>query len=536
MAASLTRSVPSRKRSPGYISVAIRARNERRGAGPEVADRAAEEGEQRALGARDPLEVGLVVADDAVDVQARVLVDELVGDAARDLLGDVDGHVRLERAGVAHRVEQHPALGGGARAELDQRPRRRRGDDLGRAGVEDLALAAGRVVLGQLGDPLEQLGAALVVEVLRRQLLERAGEALADDLGHPGERAALRQVDLDLDRAARAAASSSASLAQRKPAKIWRRSARSQLRKVVPDHVAAGRPGAAAQDRVARRRRRPRSTRGRGTARSPGRRRTRRRSTPRRRRASARAPQSEAPSAKAPGGAAERQLVEVGLDRGSAPSAAASHSNSVGRRLPRPAANAAAWSWSTWMTGASGVERLAAAEGRRDPAAVAVPLPVQRRLRPGLADEGGEGGVGDRRPVDPERRRARPRGGDARCRRRSRRSDAPISWVPPGTSTIAGPGSTPARWRVPGRGRAARSRRPSAGAGASSRCAGARGRSASRRRSRPASRGSSASLDVGVLEHLERPLAHLAPCRRGAPRRAGSAARCGSARGFSIAS
>ena len=105
------------------------------GPGAEVADRAAEEGDQRPLGPGDPLEVGLVVADDALDREPRVLVDELAGGPAGDLLGDVDRDEPLERAGVAHRVEENAALGGGAGAELDQRPRPRRRDDRGRSRV-----------------------------------------------------------------------------------------------------------------------------------------------------------------------------------------------------------------------------------------------------------------------------------------------------------------------------------------------------------------------------------------------------------------
>ena len=46
-------------------------------------------------------------------------------------------------------------------------------------GVEDLPLAAGRVVLGQPGDLVEQLAAAVVVEPLRRQPLRLGGEAPA---------------------------------------------------------------------------------------------------------------------------------------------------------------------------------------------------------------------------------------------------------------------------------------------------------------------------------------------------------------------
>ena len=51
------------------------------------------------------------------------------------------------------------------------------------ARLEDRALGARRVVLGQLADPVEQLGAAGVVEVLGRQLLERPGEPVEHVVG-----------------------------------------------------------------------------------------------------------------------------------------------------------------------------------------------------------------------------------------------------------------------------------------------------------------------------------------------------------------
>ena len=88
--------------------------------------------------------------------------------------------------------------------------------------LEDLPLGPGRVVLGQLGDLLEELRAALVVEVFRRQLLRVGAEAGADVARHR-RRGVGVEVDVDRDHA---------SLAQRRPEKIWRRWGRSQLRKL----------------------------------------------------------------------------------------------------------------------------------------------------------------------------------------------------------------------------------------------------------------------------------------------------------------
>ena len=64
------------------------------------------------------------------------------------------GRVGLEAAGLAHRVEEHPGLARRAGAELDQRRgavrRRRRSPAESRSRIA--RSAAGRVVLGQLGD------------------------------------------------------------------------------------------------------------------------------------------------------------------------------------------------------------------------------------------------------------------------------------------------------------------------------------------------------------------------------------------------
>ena len=64
---------------------------------------------------------------------------------------------------------------------------------------EDRPLAAARVVLGKPRDLLEELGAALVVEVARRELLEGLGQARAHVRRHSGQGAARWQMDIDGD-------------------------------------------------------------------------------------------------------------------------------------------------------------------------------------------------------------------------------------------------------------------------------------------------------------------------------------------------
>jgi hypothetical protein len=122
----------------------------------EVADRAPEEREQAALLARKPLEMDLVVTDNSVDGEVWVLADQLRGRPPRDLLGDVHGDVRLQQLRLVHRVEQHARLRSRAGTKLDQGVAPGRLHDLGGVVLEDRALRPGRVVLGQLGDLLEQ--------------------------------------------------------------------------------------------------------------------------------------------------------------------------------------------------------------------------------------------------------------------------------------------------------------------------------------------------------------------------------------------
>ncbi len=198
--------MPISRWSPGPSRRGDLAQEAAAAAGREVADRAAEERDDaRAGGGRDAVEVALEVADHAVHAQPGVLAGERLGAVAHHALGDVHRDVALERAGRLQRVEQHARLGGGAGAELDELDRVGQLGDLRGALLEDRALGARGVVLGQLADLVEQVGAAGVVEVLGRQLLERAREAVEHVVG---ERAFVRAVEMrvDADRLARRAA------------------------------------------------------------------------------------------------------------------------------------------------------------------------------------------------------------------------------------------------------------------------------------------------------------------------------------------
>ena len=407
-----------------------------------------------------------------------------------DLLGDVDRHVGLQAAGVAHRVQQVAGLGRRAGAELDQGAGLSgRGEDLGRALAEDLPLGPGRVVLRQLGDLLEQLRAALVVEVFRRQLLRVGAEAGADVARHRRRRVGV-EVDVDRDHA---------SLAQRRPEKIWRRCGRSQLRKLGPGDVGVGRPGAAAQHLVLV------AEEGLGVLR-----------------------------------VGESLEARVGAEVGGGPLPGVAD-----RLQPRPGRLPLELGRQP-LAGPAGDRRRPgprrrgrrAARGRAAPRrprrsahpAAPVALPVQRRLGAGLLHELGIGAVGDRGSIDLE-------GGELDAvaaalvvvGEAARRGADLVLAGRDGDRLRALPG------RVDGeQGRdqlRARSPRPSAAAAASSRCAGARARAAARRRSLRAAAGPRRRAR-GRRPPAPRACAHARrPCRRAARRRAGSAARHGSCAG-----
>ena len=244
-AGSLTRSMPSSRWPPSPSRSAEPAQEPAAVAGREVAQRAAEEAhEALPVGLGQPVEVALEVADEAVDAQARVLLDQPAGAGPQRALGDVDRHVAAQPAGVGHRVEQHAGLVGRARAQLDELARAGQLDDLGGARLEDRALGPRRVVLGQLADAVEELRAAGVVEVLGRELLERPGQAVEHVLGQ-GALGAVGEDAVDLDERPGDAGDRfhHASLTSRRPEKICRRWGRSQLR-----NVGEATPGAVAQD------------------------------------------------------------------------------------------------------------------------------------------------------------------------------------------------------------------------------------------------------------------------------------------------
>ena len=164
--------------SPGWSRAARVARKRARSLDGEVADGAAQEGDQAALGVGQAVQVHAEVADHAGDL-------------------DRPGRPRpgwpRRRAGSA-RPRRRPRSGAGCPASrrasmratvLSEVPEPssirveapQRAAISGRVGRQDLALGPGRVVLGQLGDLLEEGAAPRVVQPPGRDPLGVDGQA-----------------------------------------------------------------------------------------------------------------------------------------------------------------------------------------------------------------------------------------------------------------------------------------------------------------------------------------------------------------------
>ena len=133
----------------------------------EVADAGADvEGEDAAaFGALDCVLLGNIVSGLRLDEEAGDGGGEGCGGFVECGGADVDRLVEDDGLEAGGGVEEEAGLGGGAGAELGDGYW---GDEFQEyvvgAGGEDVALGAGEVVLGECGDLLEELGAALVVE------------------------------------------------------------------------------------------------------------------------------------------------------------------------------------------------------------------------------------------------------------------------------------------------------------------------------------------------------------------------------------
>ena len=136
----------------------------------EVADRSAEERDQALTGhTRQDAERFGEVGGHRLHGRTRVVRRDRARRVGHDLLADVEGNEQQRTAVPRQRVEQQAGLGRHPRTEFEQGSRAGELGDVTAAVREDLGLAGRRVVLGQPGDLVEQLAAALVVEPARRQ-------------------------------------------------------------------------------------------------------------------------------------------------------------------------------------------------------------------------------------------------------------------------------------------------------------------------------------------------------------------------------
>ena len=168
---SFTRSTPSRKQSPGRSAARTSRRNAARGSGsrlPIVEPRNAIMRRPEPV-SRSSGHVLLEVADDACHGEPGIFGGEQRAGLRQRRLIDVEADVPAQRSGGAQRVEQQPGLLRRAGAELDERLGLGQLGDLRRLCGEDRAFGAGGVVLGEPGDLVEELAAALVVKPLGRQ-------------------------------------------------------------------------------------------------------------------------------------------------------------------------------------------------------------------------------------------------------------------------------------------------------------------------------------------------------------------------------
>ena len=141
--------------------------------GQQVADCAAEERHEPPARSGDRVEIHREVADNRLDIGARILELDRSRRVVQRLLAHVERHEPRERSRRAERVEQHARLLRSSRTELHQRVGVGDPDDVARVGVEDRALTPCRVVLRETRDLIEEIGTAVVVKPLRRDVLGR---------------------------------------------------------------------------------------------------------------------------------------------------------------------------------------------------------------------------------------------------------------------------------------------------------------------------------------------------------------------------
>src|SRR5919108_2907971 len=171
----------------------------------EVPERATEKGNKPAPAiVAQPVEVLFEISNHAMDLEAFEDLREPGSSGAHGALGDVDRDIRAPMTAGDHRAEKGIGLLCRPRAELDEFLGLHEVDDLRADPVEDLLLGTRRVVLRQSSYLLEEAGAALVVEVLWRELFGVGRETGTHVFGKLREKlVTLQDVDANVLRTAK---------------------------------------------------------------------------------------------------------------------------------------------------------------------------------------------------------------------------------------------------------------------------------------------------------------------------------------------
>src|SRR5699024_502826 len=122
------------------------------------------------------------VTDHGVHLDVGTVLGQSGRGCGEEVSADVDGNKTAQTAVTAHGGQEQSGLDPGSGAEFEKGLGIGHLGDLVGVAFEDGAFGAGRIVLGQLGDVLEQGSAVCVVEPLGRELFGAEGQAFGDVL------------------------------------------------------------------------------------------------------------------------------------------------------------------------------------------------------------------------------------------------------------------------------------------------------------------------------------------------------------------
>jgi hypothetical protein len=122
-----------------------------------VSNRAAQKDDERRRGQSRQRESLGNIRDNRHDAHGGIVVRELQRRRFQEISADIDRHVTLSAPLAPHGIENDARLGRASSAKLHERTWPDRAHDFGNSFFEQCALGTREVVLGKLGDFLEQL-------------------------------------------------------------------------------------------------------------------------------------------------------------------------------------------------------------------------------------------------------------------------------------------------------------------------------------------------------------------------------------------